>query len=96
MATARTNTVVNNYIDAFRSAYPQKKLEVRTVKGGYRIVVDGDAGERTLDAADMGFATTAFKAHGRKPEAVNKYKLGAVARIGNSGRLTAKELSLMV
>ena len=81
MATSRTdNAVVKNYVDAFRSAYPQKKLEIRTVKGGYRIVVDGDAGERTLDAADMGFATTAFRAHGRKPEAVNKYKLGNTAR----------------
>jgi hypothetical protein len=81
MATSRTdNAVVKNYVDAFRSAYPQKKLEIRTVKGGYRIVVDGDAGERTMDAADMGFATSAFKAHGRKPEAVSKYKLGSVAR----------------
>ena len=80
MATARTNTVVNNYIDAFRSAYPQKKLEVRTVKGGYRIVVDGDAGERTLDAADMGFATSAFRGHGRKPDVVGTVKLGNVAR----------------
>jgi len=74
------NAVVKNYVDAFHSAYPQKKLEVRTVKGGYRIVVDGDAGERTLDAADMGFATTAFKAPGRRPEEVRKYKLSNTAR----------------
>ena len=74
------NAVVKNYVDAFHSAYPQKKLEVRTVKGGYRIVVDGDAGERTLDAADMGFATRAFKAPGRRPEEVRKYKLSNVAR----------------
>lgn len=78
-----TDTLRTNYIEAFKSAYPQKSIDVRRAQGGYRVVIDGDAGDRTLDATDMAAGITGFKAHGTKPLAFGRFPLGGRARFVN-------------
>ena len=79
-ANKRTDTLVNDYIDAFKTAYPQKSVSVRRVQGGYRVIIDGDAGDRTLDATDMAAGIVGFRAHGAKPSKLGKFQLGSFAR----------------
>ena len=75
------NSLADNYIDAFKTAYPQKDIKVRSVNGGYRVIIDGDAGDKTLDASDMGFAISAFRAKGRPAPKLGRFPIASMARV---------------
>ena len=53
---------INAYLAAFQSAYPQKKVDVRTVGNNqYKVVINGDAGDLVMSEFDMRLATRAFQ-----------------------------------
>ena len=57
---------INSYIDAFHTAYPQKKVEVRPARaqGGnptYRVGINGDFGDRIYSELEIRIATRAFQ-----------------------------------
>jgi hypothetical protein len=76
-----TNELITNYVSAFKTAYPQKDIKVRSFKGGYRVIIDGDAGDKTLDATDMGFAISAFRSKGRPATKLGRFPIASMARI---------------
>ena len=48
---------IKAYIAAFNSAYPQKRVDVHTVRGGYKVAINGDAGDIVLSEFDMRTST---------------------------------------
>lgn len=59
--------MIQEYIDAFTSCYPQKRCEVKQAFNregkfiGFRVGIDGDFGNLVLTAEDLRDATRAFK-----------------------------------
>jgi hypothetical protein len=57
---------ISAYIDAFHTAYPQKRCEVRHARsqGGnptYRVGINGDFGDRIYSELELRIATRAFQ-----------------------------------
>jgi hypothetical protein len=74
------DTLANAYINAFKTAYPQKSVSVRRTRAGYRVIIDGAAGDLILDAADMAAGIMGFRAHGAPPVKLGKFPLGSFAK----------------
>lgn len=52
---------INSYIDAFHTAYPQKRVDVIHARQGYRVGVNGDFGDRIYSELELRIATRAFQ-----------------------------------
>ena len=75
---------INSYIEAFHTAYPQKRCEVRHARQGYRVGINGDFGDRIYSELELRVATRAFvngAARSDYPRATAK--LGDIARFVN-------------
>ena len=75
---------INFYINAFHTAYPQKKVDVRPSRQGYRVGINGDFGDRIYSELELRIATRAFQTGAARrdyPRATAK--LGDIARFVN-------------
>ena len=52
--------VFTAYKEAFEKCYPGKTVKFKAVRGGHKIVIDGDAGDMVLSISDIREATRAF------------------------------------
>jgi len=52
---------ITSYIDAFHTAYPQKKVDVIHARQGYRVGINGDFGDRIYSELELRIATRAFQ-----------------------------------
>ena len=52
---------VASYIAAFHTAYPQKKVDVRASRQGFRVGINGDFGDRVYSELELRIATRAFQ-----------------------------------
>ena len=75
---------INSYIDAFHTAYPQKKVDVRPSRQGFRVGINGDFGDRIYSELELRIATRAFQ-HGTPTKVHPRAtaKLGDMARFVN-------------
>jgi hypothetical protein len=80
---------ISAYIDAFHTAYPQKRCEVRRARaqGGnptYRVGINGDFGDRIYSELELHIATRAFQ-NGAPTRSFPRAtaKLGDIARFVN-------------
>jgi len=75
---------INSYIDAFHTAYPQKRCEVRSQARGFRVGINGDFGDRIYSELELRIATRAFQNGApSRPFPHATAKLGDIARFVN-------------
>lgn len=55
------NPLTAQYIEAFESCYPGKKVELKRRGRNHFIVIDGDQGEQPLDDNELKFAIENFQ-----------------------------------
>lgn len=75
---------INSYIDAFHTAYPQKKVDVRSSRQGYRVGINSDFGDRIYSELELRIATRAFQ-NGSPTRSFHR----ATAKLGDMARFVS-------